>query len=120
MPPMTGSRNARVPRRSSSPPIFCSPTAVSRQGPASLRQMASRLPPTRSAPLSPRGLSWPTSALVERPSAALLLLQRVIDPAFLPRLRSEEHTSELQSLLRISYAVFCLQKQKQNHINHSK
>src|SRR3546814_1592783 len=29
--------------------------------------------------------------------------------------RSEEHTSELQSLMRISYAVFCLQKKKKNH-----
>src|SRR3546814_19072940 len=28
--------------------------------------------------------------------------------ALAPRLRSEEHTSELQSLMRISYAVFCL------------
>src|SRR3546814_1744132 len=28
--------------------------------------------------------------------------------------RSEEHTSELQSLMRISYAVFCLKKQKQH------
>src|SRR3546814_4160723 len=28
--------------------------------------------------------------------------------------RSEEHTSELQSLMRISYAVFCLKKNKQN------
>src|SRR3546814_5586529 len=28
------------------------------------------------------------------------------------RVRSEEHTSELQSLMRISYAVFCLQKKK--------
>src|SRR3546814_5016175 len=28
--------------------------------------------------------------------------------------RSEEHTSELQSLMRISYAVFCLNKQKKN------
>src|SRR3546814_2324435 len=27
-----------------------------------------------------------------------------------PRFRSEEHTSELQSLMRISYAVFCLKK----------
>src|SRR3546814_7600427 len=27
-----------------------------------------------------------------------------------PRIRSEEHTSELQSLMRISYAVFCLKK----------
>src|SRR3546814_10236648 len=29
--------------------------------------------------------------------------------------RSEEHTSELQSLMRISYAVFCLKKQKYNN-----
>src|SRR3546814_5500631 len=29
--------------------------------------------------------------------------------------RSEEHTSELQSLIRISYAVFCLKKKKHNH-----
>src|SRR3546814_6540774 len=29
-----------------------------------------------------------------------------------PVLRSEEHTSELQSLMRISYAVFCLKKKK--------
>src|SRR3546814_10181274 len=42
-------------------------------------------------------------------------------PIYLPRywptdwaasLRSEEHTSELQSLMRISYAVFCLKKKK--------
>src|SRR3546814_1085984 len=30
--------------------------------------------------------------------------------------RSEEHTSELQSLMRISYAVFCLKKKKIRHI----
>src|SRR3546814_13215474 len=30
--------------------------------------------------------------------------------------RSEEHTSELQSLMRISYAVFCLKKKKTKHI----
>src|SRR3546814_5096231 len=29
--------------------------------------------------------------------------------------RSEEHTYELQSLMRISYAVFCLKKKKNNH-----
>src|SRR3546814_6603876 len=34
------------------------------------------------------------------------------------RLRSEEHTSELQSLMRISYAVFCLKKK--NKYQHSK
>src|SRR3546814_8456529 len=42
--------------------------------------------------------------------------------AVLPGLlrRSEEHTSELQSLMRISYAVFCLNKKTKNTtINHS-
>src|SRR3546814_1676798 len=33
-------------------------------------------------------------------------------------LRSEEHTSELQSLMRNSYAVFCLKKKKQINITH--
>src|SRR3546814_4892916 len=32
-------------------------------------------------------------------------------------LRSQEHTSEPQSLMRTSYAVFCLKKQQQNHRN---
>src|SRR3546814_7026642 len=40
---------------------------------------------------------------------ALPILARV-DPQ-----RSEEHTSELQSLMRISYAVFCLKKNKKRH-----
>src|SRR3546814_3501581 len=34
------------------------------------------------------------------------------------RQRSEEHTSELQSLMRISYAVFCLKKKKSRRIPH--
>src|SRR3546814_11420326 len=33
--------------------------------------------------------------------------------------RSEEHTSELQSLMRISYAVFCLKKKKTQQINNT-
>src|SRR3546814_5992892 len=32
--------------------------------------------------------------------------------------RSEEHTSELQSLMRISYAVFCLKKKKHSNATH--
>src|SRR3546814_5985586 len=35
------------------------------------------------------------------------------------RERSEEHTSELQSLMRISYAVFCLTKKKQTTTKHN-
>src|SRR3546814_5979047 len=37
-------------------------------------------------------------------------LRALLEPA--PAFRSEEHTSELQSLMRISYAVFCLKKKK--------
>src|SRR3546814_4438670 len=33
--------------------------------------------------------------------------------------RSEEHTSELQSLMRISYAVFCLKKKKKKKTEHT-
>src|SRR3546814_3848607 len=45
---------------------------------------------------------------------------RVVVPAMRVhhQVRSEEHTSELQSLMRISYAVFCLKKKKKH--NHSK
>src|SRR3546814_10916402 len=34
-------------------------------------------------------------------------------------MRSEEHTSELQSLMRISYAVFCLKKKKKSTVTHT-
>src|SRR3546814_7879245 len=52
---------------------------------------------------------------------------RIRRPAFPPAvsgrwrnlLRSEEHTSELQSLMRISYAVFCLKKKKKMANNHN-
>src|SRR3546814_6219138 len=37
-------------------------------------------------------------------------------PANVQRMRSEEHTSELQSLMRISYAVFCLKKKNNTYI----
>src|SRR3546814_2462987 len=40
-----------------------------------------------------------------------------VDHENLPR-RSEEHTSELQSLIRISYAVFCLKKKNNHHSHH--
>src|SRR3546814_4934933 len=43
---------------------------------------------------------------------ARLLDPRKVDPDLADELRSEEHTSELQSLMRISYAVFCLKKKK--------
>src|SRR3546814_1496883 len=61
--------------------------------------------------------------LYRRAAAAKLRLRTItfsqrcqvfLEPRALPRraFRSEEHTSELQSLMRISYAVFCLKKNK--------
>src|SRR3546814_4117621 len=53
------------------------------------------------------------------------LIVREIGPDLLARFlntfpgsRSEEHTSELQSLMRISYAVFCLKKKKKQSVNN--
>src|SRR3546814_5319141 len=40
---------------------------------------------------------------------------QVSDVSYVASQRSEEHTSELQSLMRISYAVFCLKKQKKTY-----
>src|SRR3546814_2569646 len=50
------------------------------------------------------------------------LLAQDLDEGRLPdiaALRSEEHTSELQSLMRISYAVFCLKKKNKHTTNNT-
>src|SRR3546814_1447672 len=59
-----------------------------------------------SAPLS---ILWSSSALGVK---ALIAIGTSL--IFSSRFRSEEHTSELQSLMRHSYAVFCLKKKKYN------
>src|SRR3546814_13635407 len=51
-----------------------------------------------------------------RQTMTLLVLPPEVKPW--ERDRSEEHTSELQSLMRISYAVFCLKKKKKKHNEH--
>src|SRR3546814_9971966 len=52
-------------------------------------------------------------------AAALIVFIPTVGDYVTPRLvgRSEEHTSELQSLMRISYAVFCLKKKNNKIIN---
>src|SRR3546814_1856653 len=60
---------------------------------------------------------------VERADESLLLIKHpaerfgAVRTALLEAHRSEEHTSELQSLMRISYAVFCLKKKKKVNIH---
>src|SRR3546814_9687113 len=67
----------------------------------------------RLRPRAAQGL-WPARQHRARRSEAPLLGRRGLDDH---RRRSEEHTSELQSLMRISYAVFCLKKKKKHKQN---
>src|SRR3546814_5330043 len=57
-----------------------------------------------------------------RPWRKVTVTRRRTAVDFAEQMRSEEHTSELQSLMRISYAVFCLKKKKHNthYINRRK
>src|SRR3546814_6394588 len=64
----------------------------------------------RSSPACPRRpLTLRSEGRIDDPYSAVCRVARGPVPACLRR--SEEHTSELQSLMRISYAVFCLKKQ---------
>src|SRR3546814_10279371 len=65
----------------------------------------------RRHPLRP--LADRLSAYRRRPHRAVQLALRAPPWRQIPAPRSEEHTSELQSLMRISYAVFCLKKKIQ-------
>src|SRR3546814_8562021 len=65
------------------------------------------------------GFPW-SAAMVERSrrssGGTMMALRAALEgEGIAVNLRSEEHTSELQSLMRISYAVFCLKKK---HIKH--
>src|SRR3546814_9527113 len=92
--------------------------------------------PVRSGGLELRALRLEAGEIVLRCPHRLFLRQEVIarearldrhDVAHLPELldalhqdhRSEEHTSELQSLMRISYAVFCLKKKTNQSIKNT-
>src|SRR3546814_7200253 len=70
--------------------------------------------------LGARALFGDTELQPVRGQLAILLPQPEVQYAFTGEAgymfpRSEEHTSELQSLMRISYAVFCLKKKKKKY-----
>src|SRR3546814_3812473 len=64
-------------------------------------------------------LKWVFWALVQPPNSSSIVNRLIFGNclAYLAAAlgRSEEHTSELQSLMRISYAVFCLKKKNKNN-----
>src|SRR3546814_6501170 len=63
------------------------------------------VPSPLSVRLSPTALPKATAAMASEPGVKPMVPSAGVE-------RSEEHTSELQSLMRISYAVFCLKKKK--------
>src|SRR3546814_6785232 len=68
---------------------------------------------------SPAGWAW-TGGLMNSLLPTLYFGRPIVATPgkFSAARRSEEHTSELQSLMRISYAVFCLQKKTTTHQTH--
>src|SRR3546814_1862948 len=75
--------------------------------PALVRELADLIPGARYEVIEGAG----HLPCIERPVAVARLIEGFVKEN---GLRSEEHTSELQSLMRISYAVFCLKKKKHN------
>src|SRR3546814_3589907 len=103
-------------REAASGPSIAARSSISRNAGCATPMRARR----RASRSSPRRLATPCSVTTTSMSV------RAVDTGTPSRLgtileRSEEHTSELQSLMRISYAVFCLQKkkQRQTHMNNS-
>src|SRR3546814_9460232 len=99
---------------------FASSASVSRVSAGNSRATVSTATATCSAvgkllfddwPMLTWSLGW-TGVLPPRvPASASLAMPAITSFAFMfDCVRSEEHTSELQSLMRISYAVFCLKK----------
>src|SRR3546814_2186743 len=89
------------------------------------------LHPLRLPPRTDTAVVWSRPAAMAVADLARRIEVRADSPRFLPGppdeeildsfvrdlFRSEEHTSELQSLMRISYAVFCLKKKRKIHTN---
>src|SRR3546814_5977560 len=77
---------------------------------------ARRLPPLRRQLFRRRAIGRSLCRKI-----SLQLVESLLARCHARQFRSEEHTSELQSLMRISYAVFCLQKKrKQTKQQHTK
>src|SRR3546814_4980476 len=104
----------------------CSSDLRSHRRGGALRKCAVRLTRRLPAPFQPegrgagsdlqKGLSYSPAGPLRPPrfflSSAMMCWIAHVQQR--PEFRSEEHTSELQSLMRISYAVFCLKKKKKH------
>src|SRR3546814_6634623 len=86
---------------------------VGRRSAAELKLLGQRRRPLGIGPIR-----WPrTSQAIQVFAWARGPTRRVFAPRLSAEARSEEHTSELQSLMRLSYAVLCLKKKKKTKHN---
>src|SRR3546814_1603303 len=117
------SRPARPVRQAASPSPQSGHESHQGQECRRLQGVPSDAPPPRGWPCSrsDKASAPGKAAAVPRSSRDFHRLQKAdglpcwSTRADVPRFRSEEHTSELQSLMRISYAVFCLKKKKKTY-----
>src|SRR3546814_2367873 len=113
LPYTTPFRSSRAGQRGRSETIGCGRPA----GATFLRRMAGRRPADRQRRRGRRRLA----PLRRSPHSAEVKMGSGSSTAAPPSAsRSEEHTSELQSLMRISYAVFCLKKKTKKIIKTTK
>src|SRR3546814_6283460 len=107
----------RQPRSTRTDTLFPYTTLVRSHDPHPAERQPDRLTQPRAVEIGPQRIDEQQFGISRLPQ------QEVRQPALARgadeqiERRSEEHTSELQSLMRISYAVFCLKKKKTNH-NH--
>src|SRR3546814_7886537 len=72
---------------------------------AALAMLFNAIPATAATPAEDAFVAWARTHAIDLP-----VCSSILSGADYSHLRSEEHTSELQSLMRISYAVFCWKK----------
>src|SRR3546814_345760 len=107
-PPSTSDASSRYHhpvRRTLSASVLCAPD---QRSPGTRVRTASTLAKTSDVPQTKPPVAMAGTPNVGAPATAMRN----------PTHRSEEHTSELQSLMRNSYAVFCLKKKKKTNIPH--
>src|SRR3546814_6979666 len=107
-------RHQRAVQAGSLPLLTTFRTADNGAGPSSDRRRFCFTPPRKGG--SHPSFKW---LVVEAVGSRGLWLIPAAAGSMCAAMRSEEHTSELQSLMRISYAVFCLKK-KNTQSNHNK
>src|SRR3546814_5734923 len=79
---------------------------------------AQPVPPIFQPEIAARGIVWASKHRRREVCVGWPAVKAIWGNKLMPR-RSEEHTSELQSLMRISYAVFCLKKKKKTTHRHT-